>query len=188
MQIISAVVRTMWWPDYPSRQVCLSSPLPASECLHRLRDVTRLRRRTSGYFGVPAPVDAGIGFEGSVAQESVQLLRSADARFFPAWLDARLDTADERGTVLAGTVGLSPRARRSRPFVFIPVGVINVGLLLAGLTLLAVPAQAPAVNLIALALVSSLNQAFFCWASRRAFERSANHLLRELRELLNSPQ
>src|SRR5258708_3329006 len=161
VRIVSPVlVIRKWLAGWPPRKVAIQSPLPASECLRRLAQATTPLRRTRSYFSLRFPKLAGPRFQGSVSQELIQVERDADVRrgFYPAELNARLDPADGGGTLLAGTVGLSQRGRKSRPLVLIPHCAITFGLSAPGLTL--TPAPPPTLilrpPLILLALYTTL--------------------------------
>ena len=177
-----------WLTASPPREVSVHSPLPVSECARRLRAATT-PRRAADYFTPGILRQAGY-FQGSVAAGRVQLARYSDARrgSFPAWLDARLEPADDGGTVLTGTIGESPRAARSRPFVFGSQIVLNIGILVAGAALLVVaPSSASlAVVLIVMALSSF---AWLEWVHRmteRMPRRRGEQLLGDVRAVLNS--
>ncbi len=177
VRIVSPVlVIRKWLAGWPPRKVAIQSPLPASECLRRLAQATTpLRPR----------------FQGSVSQELIQVERDADVRrgFYPAELNARLDPADGGGTLLAGTVGLSQRGRKSRPLVLIPHCAITFGLSAAGITLIAATRSTRIVGatLILIAVVNILSLVFMEVASRRALENSSELLMKELTGLLEPP-
>lgn len=178
-----------WLSVSPPREVSVHSPLSASECVRRLSGATT-PRRAADYFSPGIPRQAGPHFSGSVDAGRVQFARYSDARrgSFPAWLDARLEPANDGGIVLTGTIGESPRASRSRPFFVGGAIVVSVGLLVAGAALLVVvPSSASvAVFLIVMGLV------YFAWLEvfnrmmERRLRRNSELLLEDLRAVITS--
>jgi hypothetical protein len=101
-------------------------------------------RRAADYFNPWIPRQTGPHFQGSVDAGRIQFTRYSDARrgSFPAWLDVRLEPAKDGGTALTGKIGESPRAARSRSYMFGGAIVVSAGILAAGAALLvAVPSS-----------------------------------------------
>lgn len=178
-----------WLTARPPREVSMHSLLPVSECARRLRVATTPRRAVD-YFNPWMPRQTGPHFQGSVVAGWVHFARYSDARrgFFPAWLAARLEPAEDGGTALTGTIGESPRAARSRPFFVGGAIVGSIGLLVAGAALLvAVPSAASqAVVLIALALAYFASLEWLHRRAERMLGRSSELLLEDVRAVLNS--
>jgi hypothetical protein len=179
-----------WLAASPLREVSVHSPLPVSECARRLSDATT-PRRASDYFIPRIPRQTGPHFQGSVGVKGrVQLARYSEARrgSFPAWLDARLESANDGGAVLTGTIGESPRAARSRPFVFGGAIAVNVGIVVAGAVLLVVVPSSARVAV--LLIVIGLGYLGWLEAFNRIMERrrgrNSELLLEDVRAVLNS--
>jgi hypothetical protein len=156
-------VRT-WLGIFRRRPVVLSSPHPVSECLQKLEKVTTFRGPTTRYLdsrtvGRPEPL-----FRGQVYPSQIKLARftaEAGRDSFYAMLDVRPEPGADGGTVLSGRIGLPYGGHVVFAAFAAVIGLVSLGLLVAGVAQLALG------HLIGLASALAFPLPVIAWAGCR---------------------
>jgi hypothetical protein len=178
-----------WFASFRPRQIVLSSPYPASECIRRLALVTTQRSFTSWHLDAHNASCRAPQFRGTISQSWISVARFEDAagrNSFAPWLQARLEGSVSGGTTLTGSIGLHPAVRVVIPILAAVAGLIAVSAFAGGVVMLIsghVSGALPAV-LMPLALTAFI--AGFYAAGLKTLNRAIPKLVQELNATLGS--
>lgn len=178
----------IWLGILRRHPLVLSSPHPASECLQRLTEVTTSRGPTTWYLDPRTVGRTEPRFRGEVSPSRIMLFRftaGAGRDSFFSVLDVRPGQGADGGTTLSGWIGIGPGGGALLPVVTGAVGLVSLGLLVAGVGQLVLGHLIGLAPTLAFPLPIAA-MAGFNVLGHRSLERDISELLQEVNEVLGS--